>query len=210
MATGTRDLILRSLRSQGERTVKELAEIVGISPVSVRHHLTSLQADGLVKVKEVRQGVGRPHHVFLLTDEALELFPTRYLRLVNRLLDEIKDSISDDKVEELFLGIADSMAESYAQQVKGLPLPDRLRRLVDLLSEEGFDAELEEVDERIIIREFCCPYLKLAQDHPEVCVLEQDFIARALSVPVERITWLAKGDTFCAFAVSPSSGELSQ
>ena len=94
MTSATRETILRSLRTQGQCTVKELAEVVGISPVSIRHHLAQLQAEGLVATKEVRRGVGRPHHAFSLTEEAIELFPTRYFQLTNRLLDEIKYEMS--------------------------------------------------------------------------------------------------------------------
>lgn len=209
MASGTRETILRSLRTQEQCTVKELAEIVGISPVSVRHHLTHLQAEGLVQVEEVRHGVGRPHHVFLLTEEALELFPTRYFRLTNRLLDEIKDAIPGDKVREIFTGIAGSMAKSYSEMLSGLSLDEQLTRLIDLLAEEGFEAELEKNGDCFIIRELSCPYLKLAQVHPEVCILDRGFIAQVLSLPVEHVNCLAKGDSHCAFAVSPHSGELS-
>ncbi|MEJ2549324.1 MAG: ArsR family transcriptional regulator [Anaerolineales bacterium] len=209
MTSGTRDTILRALRVQDECTVKELAETVGISPVSVRHHLTHLQAEGLVQAKEVRSGVGRPHHVFLLTDDGRERFPSRYFRLTNRLLEEIKDSISDEKVNELFSGIADTLAERYAEQLRALPLHERLQRLVDLLSDEGFDAELELKEDQVIIRELSCPYFKLAQEHPEVCLLDQEFIAKSLSLPVEQVTCLTKGDSHCAFAIATAAEEVS-
>ena len=143
MSSVTRDTILHALRVQENCTVKELAEKVGISPVSVRHHLTHLQADGLVQAKEVRRGVGRPHHVFLLTDNGREQFPSRYFRLINLLLDELKDTLPDKKVTEIFTAIADSLAERYADQLKPLPIKERMQRLIELLAEEGFDAELE-------------------------------------------------------------------
>lgn len=209
MTSGTRDTILRALRVQDECTVKDLAEIVGISPVSVRHHLTHLQAEGLVQAKEVRSGVGRPHHVFLLTDDGRERFPSRYFRLTNRLLGEIKDSISDEKVHELFSGIAHTLAEKYAEQLKSLPLRERLQRLIELLSDEGFDAEMELKENRVIIRELSCPYFRLAQQHPEVCLLDQAFIAKSLSLPVERVTCLTKGDSHCAFSISTLQEEVS-
>jgi predicted ArsR family transcriptional regulator len=209
MTSGTRDTILRALRVQDECTVKELAETVGISPVSVRHHLTHLQAEGLVQAKEVRRGVGRPHHVFLLTDDGREQFPSRYFRLTNRLLGEIKDSLSDQQVSEIFSGIADTLAERYAEELRSLPINERMQRLIELLSEEGFDAELELQGDRFIIRELCCPYYKLAQKHPEVCILDQGFIARSLSLPVERVTSLRQGDPHCAFSISATQEEIS-
>jgi DeoR family suf operon transcriptional repressor len=209
MSSVTRDTILHALRVQENCTVKELAEKVGISPVSVRHHLTHLQADGLVQAKEVRRGVGRPHHVFLLTDNGREQFPSRYFRLINLLLDELKDTLPDKKVTEIFTAIADSLAERYADQLKPLPIKERMQRLIELLAEEGFDAELEVQGDRFIIRELSCPYFKLAQEHPEVCILDYGFIAKSLSLPIERVTSLRKGDPHCAFSVSAKQEEIS-
>ncbi len=208
MTSGTRDTILRALRVQDKCTVKELSEKVGISPVSVRHHLTHLQADGLVQAEEVRRGVGRPHHVFLLTDDGREKFPSRYFRLINLLLGELKDTLSDEKVTEIFTAIADSLAGRYAEQLKPLPIKERLQRLIKLLAVEGFDAELELQGDRFIIRELSCPYFKLAQEHPEVCILDYGFIAKSLSLPVERVTSLRKGDPHCAFSVSVKQEEI--
>jgi predicted ArsR family transcriptional regulator len=201
MSSPTRNIILRTLRSQGKCTVRELAEAADVSPVSVRHHLSNLQAEDLVQVEEVRHGVGRPHHAFSLTEKALELFPTRYYRLTNRLIEELKGSLPEDKVDELFGRVAVSMAEQFAEELKSLPLEERLRRLVALLADEGFDAELEQVGDSLMIHELSCPFLQVGQEHPEVCILDQSLIARALSLPVERVTWLLQGDLHCTYAV---------
>jgi len=202
MASSTRDLILRTLRVQGKCSVKDLTVAASVSPVSVRHHLSNLQAKGLVSVEEKRHGVGRPRHEYSLTEQALELSPSRYLRLTNRLIDEIKESLPEGKVLELFAAVASTMAETYAQQLKGLPIDERMQRLIELLSAEGFDADLQQHGDSLVIREFLCPYLRVGKEHPEVCQVDQDFIATALSLPVERVTCLLEGDTHCSYKVS--------
>jgi DeoR family suf operon transcriptional repressor len=201
MASETREVILRTLRAKGRCTVKELAEAAGISPVSVRHHLTALQADDLIHSEELRHGVGRPLHMYSLTDEAHELFPTRYFRLTNRLLGEIKESLPHEALQLLLASVADSMAESYASQLQGLPLEQRLRRLVELLDEEGFSADFERRGGELMIRELSCPYFQIGMQHPEVCTIDQAFIAKALSLPVERVRCVLDGDAHCAFTV---------
>ncbi len=201
MATETRSILLKTLRSQGSCTVKDLAEAADVSPVSVRHHLSNLQADGLVEVKEVRHGVGRPRHMFSLSDKALELFPTRYYRLTNRILEEIKDRMPEGEAEQLLSGVARAMAADYKTQVEGLPIEARLERLVELLADEGFEAQAEYRDGRVYIRELSCPYYRIGQEHPEVCVIDQTFIGEVLSLPVKRINWIMDGDRICAFRV---------
>src|SRR5664279_2793108 len=87
----TRDRIMQTLLRQPRTTINQLAVAVGINPISVRHHLTNLQVEGLVATEEERHGVGRPRLVYYLTEAGLEKFPTRYLRLTNHLLSQMKD-----------------------------------------------------------------------------------------------------------------------
>jgi DeoR family suf operon transcriptional repressor len=201
MASQTRETILQTLRARSSCTVKELAEAAGISPVSVRHHLAKLQVDGMLRIEEVKHGVGRPHQLFSLTEEAHELFPTHYLRLTNRLLDQMKESLPLIYYEGVLSNIADSMAEDYANQLEGLPLTQRLVRLIELLNGEGFTAESEQRGDVVVIHAFSCPYLAIGQKHPEVCMIDQNFIANALSLPVEQVQSMLDGDAHCAFSV---------
>jgi len=48
-------------------TVNDLADLVGIKAITVRHHLNGLQADGLIAISEHRQSVGRPLHYYSLS-----------------------------------------------------------------------------------------------------------------------------------------------
>jgi DeoR family suf operon transcriptional repressor len=201
MAKSTRDTILRTLRSQGKCTVKELAKAAKVSPVSVRHHLSNLEEENLVAIEEIRHGVGRPHHLFSLTDEAMELFPARYYRLANRLLGEMKDSLPEGSVDRLFHHIADDLVVQFRTKLEGLPLEDRLARLAELLKDEGFEIEVESGDDQVLIKEMTCPYLHVGREHPEVCLIDRQLIAAALDLPVERISWLLEGDRHCTYAV---------
>src|SRR5512141_1037436 len=102
----TKDKILQTLLRKPKITINELAEAVGINPISVRHHLTNLQMEGLVAADEERHGVGRPRLVYSLTEDGMEKFPTRYLRLTTRILQQLKDTMPKPMVAELFNQIA--------------------------------------------------------------------------------------------------------
>jgi len=206
MSTPTRDTILRTLRTNGKCTVNALAEAAQVSPVSVRHHLSNLLADGVIAMEEVRHGVGRPRQQYSLTESGLDLSPGRYFRLTNRLLDEIKDSMTKTQLEQLLSGVANGMADRYSEALAGLSLTEKLSRLKEMLSEEGFDAELETQGDRVIIRELSCPYFRIGLEHPEVCRIDQAFIASALALPVSRVGCLLDGDAHCTFSVSLESG----
>src|SRR5512135_2767744 len=106
----THDRILQTMLRHPRSTITELAEAVGINPISVRHHLTNLQVEGLVEAEEERHGVGRPRLVYFLTEDGLERFPTRYLRLTTRLLSQMKEKLPGPVVGELFREVATGLA----------------------------------------------------------------------------------------------------
>ena len=68
----TRDLVLKTLLTRQRCTINDLAEAVGINPISVRHHVTKLEAGGLVVSEEERHGVGRPRRLYFLTEKGME------------------------------------------------------------------------------------------------------------------------------------------
>ncbi|MDQ2995979.1 MAG: ArsR family transcriptional regulator, partial [Chloroflexota bacterium] len=77
----TREQILALLRRHGNMTAAELSDALGIGAVGVRQHLALLDRDGLVQTTGVRRGVGRPSHLYALTNAAEALFPKRYDRM---------------------------------------------------------------------------------------------------------------------------------
>jgi DeoR family suf operon transcriptional repressor len=197
----TRDRILQTLLRQTRTTINELAVAVGINPISVRHHLTNLQVEGLVGTDEERHGVGRPRLVYFLTEAGLERFPTRYLRLTTRLLAQMKESMSAPMVSKLFAEMADGLAEEYASQMKGLDMEERLNLAKTLLTEEGFNIEWEKTGGQYQIHEITCPYLQIGQSHPEVCTVDQTLISKMLAVPAEKVQCVLQGDAHCTYVV---------
>jgi len=197
----TRDRILQTLLRQPRTTINELAVSVGINPISVRHHLTNLQVEGLVSAEEERHGVGRPRLAYFLTEAGMERFPTRYLRLTSRLLDQLKESMPEPVVSKLFLQMAEDMAGDYAGQMKDLSMEERLDMMKTLLAEEGFSVEWERDGARYQIHEITCPYLQIGQNHPEVCTVDQTLISRMLAVPAEKVQCVLSGDAHCTYVV---------
>ena len=78
----TRQHILEILREIGQATVDDVVRALcerrgEITAVTVRHHLTRLQEDGLITAPELRHRntPGRPQHVYKLTEKAQQHFP---------------------------------------------------------------------------------------------------------------------------------------
>jgi DeoR family suf operon transcriptional repressor len=200
----TRDRILQTLLREPRRTINELAEAVGINPISVRHHLTSLQLEGAVKSEEERHGVGRPRLVYELTEAGMERFPTRYLRLTTRLLAQMKESMPKAVVSGLFRQVAEDLAREYADQLQGLDMEERLDVVKDLLAEEGFTVEWEKRGDEYQIHEVSCPYYQIGVSHPEVCTVDQALISKMLALPAEKVQCILNGNAHCTYVVQPS------
>jgi predicted ArsR family transcriptional regulator len=208
----TREQVLRTLLTRQRCTINELAEAVGINPISVRHHVTKLEASGLVTSEEERHGVGRPRRLYFLTEAGMENFPTRYLKLTVRLLQQLKETLPEPMVGELFTQMAGELAADYTAELEleDLPMEERLDIVKDLLGAEGFTMEWERLDQEYHIREVNCPYYHVGQSHPEVCAVDQTLISNMLEVPVEKIKCLLDGDSFCTYVVPAEQSENSE
>lgn len=202
----TRDRILQTLHRQPHCTINELAEAVGINPISVRHHLTNLQVEGLVVAEEERHGVGRPRLVYILTEEGMEKFPTRYLRLTTRLLTQMKETMPGPVVSKLFNQVAEELARDYADQMRGLSMEERLDFVKSLLAEEGFTVEWEKKGDEYQIHEITCPYYQIGVSHPEVCTVDQTLISKMLAVPAEKVQCVLSGGAQCTYVVQAAAG----
>ena len=199
----TKDKILQTLLRHPKITINELAAAVEINPISVRHHLTNLQMEGLISADEVRHGVGRPRLVYSLTEDGMEKFPTKYFRLTTRLLTQMKDSMPGPVVANLFSQIAEDMASEYSDQMKGLTMEERLDFVKEMLAQEGFTVEWEKKGSEYQIHEISCPYYQIGVAHPEVCTVDQTLISKMLALPANKVQCILDGGTHCTYVVQP-------
>jgi predicted ArsR family transcriptional regulator len=200
----TRDKILQTLLEKPRSTINTLAEAVGINPISVRHHLTNLQMEGLVEGQEERHGVGRPRLVYVLTDEGMEHFPTRYMQLTTRLLSQMKGSMPGPVVANLFNQIAEDLARQYESDVQNLTMEERLDFVKQILAHEGFNVQWEKKGGQYEIHEISCPYYQVGATHPEICTVDQTLISKMLAVPANKVQCILSGAAHCTYVIQPA------
>ncbi len=201
--SSTREKILETILKNQRVTINDLAEGVGINPISVRHHIVKLEAEGFVSSEDVRHGVGRPRRYYFLTEEGMETFPTRYLSLTTRLLAKIKNTLPQDTVHTLFTQLGNEMANDASAEfdLTALEMEDRLEALQKFLESEGFSVSWEKINDHYHIKELNCPYYQVGQSHPEVCSVDRAMISNFLNVPATRINCVLDGDSFCTYVV---------
>lgn len=197
----TRKAILDYLKQNGQATVDELAEVLDLTAVTVRHHLDILRREALVAEPIVRHrsSRGRPQHVFTLTERASEHFPKNYDQLAGAVLDELKTH-SPQLANVIFQGVAARLSGEAPEAADG-SWQERLERAVQFLNARGYIARWEQTDEGYLIHTSNCPYETLAGKHPELCQMDLVLIGNLLGVVPQRVSRLAEGATSCAYRV---------
>ena len=111
-----RDLLLR-LRLDGPSSPDQLAERLGASRTGVLQQLRALEAAHLVSRQTVRHGVGRPRHLYDVTPDAQDLFPSNYDGLAAGLLAAIEAVGGDDLLEQVFAARRRQLGDRVREQM---------------------------------------------------------------------------------------------
>lgn len=202
----TRQQILLTMKQDGALTADELAKELGISPVAVRQHLASMEAEGLVAVRVERKGLGRPSHRYQLTADGDETFPRCYDRFALALLSELTAWQGDGAIGELVGRQNARQIEAMLPRLKGCAFGAKLDEIVRMFNERGDMAEAEEADDgsyTLVKRN--CPICSLARQMPELCCAgETELLSTLLDgaeVTLEQS--FPEGDSFCRFRIDP-------
>jgi predicted ArsR family transcriptional regulator len=179
----TRGRVVNLLRG-GASTVEELAERLELTDNAVRAHLITLERDGLVQQSGVRRGARKPHFTYSLTPEAEKLFPKAYDALLNQLISVLKGRLDEQELEAVLREVGRDIAAS-ASSGQEVDLESRVQAALKVLAAIGGAAEVEQLEDKFIIRSSGCPLAAAVSVHPEVCQLAEALISEIVKVPVQ-------------------------
>lgn len=207
-ASGLRRALLVRLRHDGPASPEDLATALGVSRTGVLQQLHALEAAGLVGHESVRHGVGRPRHVYDVTDAAQDLFPTNYDGLASGLLAAIESlggaALVDGVFEERRRLTRERLGRRLDERLpSGATLADRARELAVIQDEQGYLAEaVVSADGTIRLVERNCAIHRIAADHARACEAELELFRELLGADVERETHIAAGDRCCSYRIA--------
>jgi predicted ArsR family transcriptional regulator len=202
-----REILVR-LRREGPATPDQLAASIGASRTGVLQQLRALEATRFVKREMVRHGVGRPRHLYDVTPEAQELFPSNYDGLAAGLLTAIGAVGGDALVEQVFQARRRQIGERVRRRIDELvgadaPLVARVQALAVVQDEQGYLASTRiQPDGTIRLREHNCAILQVARGEHAACDAELDLFRDVLGVDVVRESHIASGDRCCAYRIA--------
>lgn len=182
------------------RTVEELAASLEVSRNAVQQQLTALERDGLIRVLGRRSTGGRPSRTYTLTEAGLELFPRRYALLAESLLRNTEELFGPEGLNRLLKRMADELAAEMAPRLTGKAGVARLREVVKILNELGYDAYL---DENGHVAAANCVFHKLARARTAICGFDRMVLAHLLGGEVDHSSCIAEGHVACVFSLRP-------
>ncbi|HSJ45681.1 MAG TPA: ArsR family transcriptional regulator [Euzebyales bacterium] len=194
-----------SLLHERSATVAELAEAAARTQVAVRRHLRELVADGLVEGHAVRSpGPGRPAVAYHLTARGERLFPDRSSDLADDVLTFLHDERGKTEMIAFLRWRQKRQQAQYAGELEDIDdLGDRVRRLAELLSEDGFLAEADVDGDGMALTQKHCAIKDAAAAHPQLCAFEAALFRQLLGAQVQRRQTIAGGSTACVCEVRP-------
>ncbi len=199
--------VLKAIKLRGKASIKDVAGAIGVTPSAVRPHLTQLQASGAIRSEKVREGVGRPYHLYSATPEANRLFRNDYGDVTRLLIAEILETQGTEALQGILGRVADRLASLYRDRIWGQQLVDRVRAWVDLLDRRGVAVEVEKAGEGFVLREYGCLYQNLALENRAVCEMERRVMARLLDSGVKRTQCVLDGHRGCQFTIVVAEDE---
>lgn len=195
--------ITEILRETGSATVAELADQLGMAPVSVRHHLDILVSEDLVALNGLRRrdGAGRPSQVYALTEGANKLFPQRHDVLADHLLSELKAALPEAVVRGVLQGVAERAVRKAPTPDSNQTVEERLNQVADFLTNQGYDARWVTTNDHYELHACNCPYAGVSDRHPEICLMDQALLQQLIPGAIRLETRVLNGAAHCRYLI---------
>ena len=203
----TRMRILQLLKMRAGMTVSQLTDALPISQMGIRQHLAILEAEDLVEYNREKQKRGRPLHIYRLTEQANNLFPTTYANFAVGLMNEVAKFNGPGFINKVFQERMKSQLQTYQQRLQGKNLSERVKELARIRDEEGYMACFDESDDDYVLIEHNCPISMIAEEYPYVCEIELGLFRQSLGMKVIREDHLMQGSHRCCYRISKTEKE---
>lgn len=186
-------------------TVAELAAAMPLTEVAIRRHLRELVADQLVTgLTMPASGPGRPAVRYSLTARGERLFPDRSSDLADDVLTFLYDERGKAEMIAFLRWRLKRQQAHYAGALDGITaLDDRVERLAELLSQDGFLAEADTAADGVALTQTHCAIKEAAAAHPQLCAFEAALFREVLGAHVTRRQTIASGAPACVCHVQP-------
>jgi len=201
--------LLLKLKQKGPQTVKNLADLLGMTTMGIRQHLTVLAGKNLVsEAPEQKQSRGRPVKPWKLTKRGHERFPDGHSQVSIELIAAVKDTFGEEGLEQLINQRTQKTFLSYRKELEGqTSLSNKIKKLSELRSREGYMSDVEKVSKNEwLLLENHCPICAAATVCQGFCRSELETFEKLLKgiATIERTEHILLGARRCAYKIKRS------
>lgn len=200
MEITSRQKVFEIIRKHQLVTVSELNHYLEMTPANIRHHLAVLMVDGLIERIDSRKklGRGRPESVYAVSNVFVE---DGLETLVEGLLRSWLSTVSKEDVEKIVQSIARHLAKDglFAGII---PINKKLTMAMSYLNGLHYKAQWEASPSGPRIKFGNCPYRKIINRHPELCMMDKYLLEELVGIKFSQVSKLERDETgkpYCRF-----------
>jgi predicted ArsR family transcriptional regulator len=183
LTQGTSGRIVELLR-RGAMTIDELASAVGLTRTAVRAQLGTLQQDGTVEQRGVRQGTSKPARTYGVTAEAELLLSRAYVPILTQLLHVLAERMQGREFDAIMREVGRGLMSGRAMPHG--TLRERVLAASGLLNDLGGITEAYEEGSHFVIRGHGCPLAAATAEYPEACNTLESLLSEFVGQPVTK------------------------
>jgi len=201
----TKRAILTRLKQMGAQTAPALAKYLDVTPMAVRLHLYDLATEDQVGFTEQKSGRGRPAKYWDLTPKAQDIFPDAHQSLAVDLLTSIKQAFGQQGLDQIVDTHSQKQLLDYRAKLSGVDkLPERLQKLAEIRTEEGYMASIGTDGRDWFLNENHCPICAAATACTKLCANELDIFQQILGpeVQIDRDEHILQGARRCRYRIT--------
>ncbi len=201
--------ILMTLKMQGALTSSQIGERLGITGEGARQQLMKLSNDGLVREERRSASRGRPSTYWHLSEKGQARFPNTHAGLTVEILSSIQDELGAEALDRVISARETRTRAQYEAAMVGCgSLKERVARLAELRSDEGYMASFEDAgDGTFLFVENHCPICAAARFCQGFCRSEQAVFEQVLGpgTAIERVEHIVSGGRRCTYRIGKAA-----
>ncbi|AYN04120.1 metalloregulator ArsR/SmtB family transcription factor [Flavobacterium sp. 140616W15] len=200
----TTNKILMLLKMRGPLTALEIAHELKITKEGVRQQLLKLVEEDLIHPQEESKGVGRPQKTFSLTSNGNAKFPDTHAELTLKLINII-NAMGENALQTVIDVYEETGKKKYHEEIDTISnLEQKLQKLVEIRTREGYMAEYSKNDEGYLLVENHCPICAAATIYQGFCSSELNTFRSVLGkdIIINRVSHIIGGDRRCAYQIT--------
>lgn len=218
LLSASRTRIVLFVKGQGDVSVDEASEALGLAGTTIRQHFDHLEKNGLIEYESVSTGPGRPTSRYRLTPRGGRLFPSQDGQLLGVVLDFMLDQGYPGLVNDFFMHTWARRKERLIELLNDPPpsgdapnlevspddqpdteMDQKLRVIAQFLSDEGFMSRLEVDGGCVSMKHHNCPFSEAVRATKLPCRLEAELFEQLLDRKLTRTSYMPDGDAACTY-----------